>query len=103
MDIKIWTGCEKAYKLIRKNRGGNTMEAVLERKPNNINNTDKPFKTLNKFNKKSVIEMEKFFGIDNIEPIKLTPSDTLDKDEKGDCFADWYEEELAEKYEKYNR
>lgn len=47
--------------------------------------------------------MEKFLGIDNIEPITLTPSDTLDKDEKGDCFADWYEEELAKKYKEYNR
>lgn len=50
---------------------------------------------MNKGNKNN---MEKFFGIDDIEPIKLTPSDTLDKDEKGDCFADWYEEELTEKY-----
>ncbi|APR02295.1 TPA: hypothetical protein ACXDAY_002092 [Clostridium botulinum] len=38
-----------------------------------------------------------------VDTIKLTPSDTLDKDEKSDCFADWYEEELIEKYRKYNR
>ncbi|HCL4455019.1 TPA: hypothetical protein N2D10_003042 [Clostridium botulinum] len=53
---------------------------------------------MNKVNKNN---MEKFFGIDDIEPIKLTPSDTLDKEEKGDCFADWHEEELAEKYREY--
>lgn len=53
--------------------------------------------------KASTNTMEKFFGIDNIKPIKLTPLDTIDKDEKGDCFADWYKEELAEKYKEYNK
>lgn len=52
-------------------------------------------------NKVSINIMEKFFCIDNIEPIEPTLSDTIDKDEKGDCFADWYEEELAEKYREY--
>jgi len=27
----------------------------------------------------------------------------MDKNKKGDCFADWYEEELAEKYREYNK
>ncbi|WP_197540107.1 hypothetical protein [Clostridium botulinum] len=53
--------------------------------------------------KASTNTMEKFFCIDDVEPIKLTLSDTIDKDDKGNCFADWYEEELMEKYKEYNK
>ncbi|AJD29387.1 MULTISPECIES: hypothetical protein [Clostridium] len=53
--------------------------------------------------KASTNTMEEFFGIDNIKPIKITPLDTIDKDEKVDCFVDWYKEELAEKYKEYNK
>jgi hypothetical protein len=48
----------------------------------------------------SVKEMESYFELDKVEPIKLSDSDEKDVKDKGDCFQDWYELELRKLYGK---
>jgi 2-polyprenyl-6-methoxyphenol hydroxylase-like FAD-dependent oxidoreductase len=49
--------------------------------------------------KKSVEEIEKELGLDKVRPISLSSDDERDVRIKGDCFAQWYEEESRELYE----
>ncbi len=46
--------------------------------------------------KKTIEEIEKEFGFDKVRPIIPSPSDEMDMLEKGDCFKEWYEEELRD-------
>ncbi|MGG0555270.1 hypothetical protein ABEY55_22070 [Priestia aryabhattai] len=50
--------------------------------------------------KKSVEEMRKELGLDKIKPIELSANDDRVAIEEGDSFAEWYEEELRELYER---
>lgn len=50
--------------------------------------------------KKSVEEMERELGLDKVKSIELSAGDDRIAVEEGDCFADWYEEELRELYER---
>lgn len=49
--------------------------------------------------KKTVEEIEKELGISDVKPIYLSGNDDIDAKSKGDCFAEWYEEELRELYD----
>jgi len=52
----------------------------------------------------SVLEMEKELGVQDVEPIILTNSDSRDRIEKNEDFSKWYNEELRELfYKKGNR
>ena len=52
--------------------------------------------------KESIEEMERALGFDKCDVIYVNSGDDLeDMAEKGDVFADWYEEELRERYEQY--
>jgi len=51
----------------------------------------------------SVEEIEKELGFDKVRPISVSPSDEKDMLEKGDCFKDWYEEELRAYYDRQKR
>jgi hypothetical protein len=51
----------------------------------------------------SVEEIEKELGFDKVRPIYASPSDEKDMLEKGDCFKDWYEEELKAYYDRQKR
>ena len=46
----------------------------------------------------TIKEIEKELGFDKVKPIAASPSDEQDMLEKGDCFKDWYEEELRRFY-----
>lgn len=48
----------------------------------------------------SVEEMKKHLKLDSIEPIVTNSTDGQDKQEKGDCFDEWYAEELKEIYKR---
>lgn len=76
---------------IRKVKRGINME-VLEMCREKVTKKFKP----------SIFKMESFLGINKTTSITPSPSDLKDKIEKGDCFADWYKEELEDIYEKYN-
>lgn len=54
--------------------------------------------TPNYIQEKTIQEIEKELGFDNVEPIHLTKSDAQDRIDKGEDFQDWYEEELREFY-----
>lgn len=45
-------------------------------------------------------KMEHFFGFDKINPIMINSSEDKEMLESGDCFKDWYEEELEDLYKK---
>jgi hypothetical protein len=49
--------------------------------------------------KPTVKEIESYFGFDKVKPIVLSPADDKDEIKKGDCFKDWYEDELRRFYE----
>ncbi len=48
----------------------------------------------------SIEEMQKYLYLDNIKPIAMNSTDEKDKQEKGDCFDEWYAEELKDIYKK---
>ncbi|KSU83426.1 hypothetical protein GA0061096_2681 [Fictibacillus enclensis] len=50
--------------------------------------------------RKDIEEIKEILGFNNTEPIALSPGDREDAEEKGDAFAEWYEEELREFYER---
>ena len=54
-------------------------------------------------NELSVEKMERAFNFHKVKPIIPSVSDEKDMIEKGDCFKDWYEEELRELYDTYKR
>lgn len=90
MNIKRLSNLESIKIGIMK-KGGIEMEVLEMRRPKTI---------IRK--KTSISTMEKFLGLNNAKSITPSLSDLDDKIEKGDCFADWYEEELSKIYEKYN-
>jgi hypothetical protein len=47
---------------------------------------------------KSVSDIERELKLDKCRPVILSPSDTEDREEKGDVFKDWYEDELRKLY-----
>lgn len=88
MNIKRWTSIKNGQVLvvrkIKIHNGGGNMEAVLIKENTPI-----------------IEEIEGFLGLNNRTPIIPSVSDLEDKIEKGDCFEEWYEEELTEIYNKY--
>jgi hypothetical protein len=52
-----------------------------------------------KIERVKINEIEKELGFDKIESIVLTNSDSKTKNEEGDYFKDWYEEEIRKLYE----
>ena len=54
--------------------------------------------TSNNFQEKTIEEIEKELGLDNVVPIQLTKSDEQDRLDKNEDFQDWYEQELREYY-----
>lgn len=46
----------------------------------------------------SVREIEQMLGFDSVQPIRLTPSDQEDTNEKEEKLRDWYEYELKKFY-----
>lgn len=48
----------------------------------------------------STEEMQKYLRLDGIKPITANSTDGQDKQEKGDCFDEWYAEELKEIYKR---
>ncbi|ADU29352.1 hypothetical protein [Evansella cellulosilytica] len=55
---------------------------------------------VNVMDKRDIRHIQEELGFNNTKPISLSPSDQKDVDDKGDCFRDWYEEELRELYER---
>lgn len=51
--------------------------------------------------KPSVKQIEKALELHKVKPINLTSSDEIAKDEEGDYFKEWYEEELRNIYNKH--
>lgn len=48
----------------------------------------------------STEEMKRYLHLDSIKPITINSTDEKDKQEKGDCFDEWYAEELREIYKR---
>ena len=91
MVIKLYKNKKDELLKCRRTKRGISME-VLEMCREKVVQKSKP----------SVATMERFLGLNKATSITPSPSDLKDKIEKGDCFADWYQEELCELYEKYN-
>ncbi len=54
--------------------------------------------------KPTIEEMERELGLDRCDVIYVNSGDDAkDMAEKGDAFADWYEEDLRERYERFKR
>lgn len=88
--------------LLLKRNGGNVMQVLA----NLSSPKEKTFHLINKASAKtnnaqsiSIKDIEGVLGFNKCKPISLTPSDEKVKNEEGDYFRDWYEEELRRIYE----